>query len=149
MMSHKTKTRLATFGGAALVAFLTTSSQAVEMSFKHVMNIGSEGSAEGQFKYVEDFAIGDGKILATDAAHAYVQVFDKTSGQYLTRFGGKGDDDHHLEKPEGISIDPQGNTFVADYTTGYVKVYDRDYKWVRTTQVIHAGILRTKGQSGL
>ena len=68
----------------------------------------------------------------TDAAHAYVQVFDKTTGEYLGRFGGKGDEDEHLDKPEGIAVDDSGNIFVADYNTGYVKVYDKDHNWVMT-----------------
>ncbi len=103
------------------------------IQFKHVMNIGSQGSDPGQFKYVEDFAFDSkGNLLATDAAHAYVQVFDKTTGKFISRFGGKGDGDANLEKPEGISVDPNGNIFVADYNTGYVKVYDKNYKWVKT-----------------
>src|SRR5215212_5913024 len=75
-----------------------------KVTFEHVMNIGSTGTGEGQFKYVEDFAFTkDGHLLATDAVHAFVQVFDKTSGKFISRFGGKGDDDKHLDKPEGIA----------------------------------------------
>jgi hypothetical protein len=78
---------------------------AAGLKFEHVMNIGSEGFGEGQFKYVEDFAFSkDGHLLVTDASHAWVQVFDKTSGKFLARFGGLGDDDHHLDKPEGIAV---------------------------------------------
>src|SRR5262245_49606272 len=55
--------------------------------FEHVMNIGSTGTGEGQFKYVEDFAFSkDGHLLVTDAVHAWVQVFDKTSGKFISRF---------------------------------------------------------------
>lgn len=104
-----------------------------QLKFKHVMNIGSEGDGPGQFKYVEDFAVDSkGYLLATDAAHAWVQVFDKKTGKFITRFGGKGDEDHNLEKPEGISVAPDGRIFVADYTTGDVKIYDKDYKWLKT-----------------
>ena len=59
-------------------------------------------------------------------------MFDKTTGEYLGRFGGKGDEDEHLDKPEGIAVDDSGNIFVADYNTGYVKVYDKDHNWVMT-----------------
>ncbi|MEZ4527018.1 MAG: hypothetical protein R2941_13965 [Desulfobacterales bacterium] len=45
--------------------------------------------------------------------------------------GGKGDD-HNLDKPGGISADPKGNIWVADYNTGEVKIYDKEYKWIRT-----------------
>jgi DNA-binding beta-propeller fold protein YncE len=103
------------------------------VKFEHVMNIGSAGTGDGQFKYVEDFAFTkDGHLLVTDAAHAWVQVFDKTTGKFLTRFGGKGDSDANLNKPEGIAVDPDGNIFVADYNTGYVKKYDASYEWLLT-----------------
>lgn len=115
--------------GLALTLFVSPV-YAAEMRFEHVMNIGSEGSGEGQFKYVEDFAFAkDGKLLVTDAAHAWVQAFDKTSGAFVSRFGGKGDNDENLEKPEGISVAPDGSVYVADYNTGFVKVYDQKYTW--------------------
>ena len=101
--------------------------------FEHVMNIGSEGVGKGQFKYVEDLAFSkDGHLLATDGSHAWVQVFDKTTGEFLTRFGGQGDDDHNLDKPEGIAVDPDGNVFVGDYNTGFIKKYDPSYRWLLT-----------------
>jgi DNA-binding beta-propeller fold protein YncE len=109
-----------------------------------MMSIGEEGTGEGQFKYVEDFAFTKaGQLLATDAAHAWVQVFDKTSGKYLGRFGGKGDDDQNLEKPEGIAVDSESNVFIADYITGFVKKYDRSFKWLMTFSEYGAG----KGQN--
>ena len=104
-----------------------------KITFEHVMNIGATGTGEGQFKYVEDFAFTkDGNLLATDAVHACVQVFDKTSGKFICRFGGKGDSDAHLVKPEGIAVDPDGNIFIADYNSGFVKKYDASYKWLLT-----------------
>lgn len=120
--------------GAALVGSLAMTATAAEMRFEHVMSIGTQGNGLGQFGYVEDFdmAIDGQHILVTDASHAWVQVFDKTTGKFVSRFGGKGDDDANLEKPEGISVDPDGNIFVADYTTGDVKVYDKNYNWVKT-----------------
>ncbi len=118
---------------AGLFLGLCSPAFAGNLEFEHVMNIGSEGTGPGQFKYVEDFAFDSkGYLLATDAAHAFVQAFDKTTGKYITRFGGKGDDDANLEKPEGISVAPDGRIFVADYTTGDVKIYDKDYQWLDT-----------------
>jgi DNA-binding beta-propeller fold protein YncE len=109
------------------------SSAVSALEVEHVMNIGSQGMGEGQFLYVEDFAFDTaGNLLVTDASHSYVQVFNKKTGQFIARFGGKGDEDENLEKPEGISVAPNGNIFVADYTTGYVKVYDKQYNWVKT-----------------
>ena len=121
--------------GMAAIALLTFNAHAgSELKFEHVMDIGSEGSGEGQFNYIEDFDLTiDGQyIMATDAAHAWVQVFNKTTGEYVTRFGGRGNDDQNLEKPEGISTAPDGRIFIADYTTGEIKIYDKNYKWLKT-----------------
>ncbi len=121
-MNSKTITGIAMLFCSLLLAPHLSWVQAAPLKFEHVMNIGSEGRGAGQFKCVEDFAFTrDGRLLVTDASHSYVQLFNKTSGAYIARFGGKGDDDESLEKPEGIAVDPQGNIFVADYTTGYVK----------------------------
>jgi DNA-binding beta-propeller fold protein YncE len=132
-MSFK-RSLLLGFASAGMAAVMTIAAHAEPMRYEHVMNIGSEGSGEGQFQYVEDFDMASNgqHLLATDASHAYVQVFDKTTGKFISRFGGKGDGDANLEKPEGISVAPDGRVFVADYTTGDVKVYDKGYKWVKT-----------------
>ncbi len=50
----------------------------------------------------------------------------------MARFGGKGDEDGQLDKPEGIAVDKDGNIFIADYNTGYVKKYDKSFKWLLT-----------------
>jgi DNA-binding beta-propeller fold protein YncE len=133
-MRTNSQPALGAFLGAVLIGSQILAAEAAELRFEHVMNIGTQGYGEGQFNYVEDFdmAIGDQHIIVTDASHAWVQVFDKTNGKFITRFAGKGDEKHQMEKPEGISVDPQGNIFVADYRTGEVKVYDRNYKWLRT-----------------
>jgi DNA-binding beta-propeller fold protein YncE len=122
-----------TFLAVSALAFQPHGVQCAELAFEHVMTIGSEGTEPGQFKYVEDIAFTkDGHLVVSDAAHAWVQVFDKRSGKFLARFGGKGDDDHSLEKPEGIAVDPEGNIFVADYNTGYIKKYAPSYQWILT-----------------
>ncbi len=120
-MNRIAKSALAATVGAVLTAWIASPGLAgSSMNFEHVMNIGTQGTGEGQFKYVEDFALSiDGHLLASDAAHAWIQVFDKTTGAYLGRFGGKGDDDEHLDKPEGIAVAPNGHIYVADYNTGY------------------------------
>jgi DNA-binding beta-propeller fold protein YncE len=131
MLLGNLRVRGAVAASAFVLAMVAT--PAAALRFEHVMDIGSPGLGEGQFSYVEDFAFSaDGHLLATDASHAWVQVFDRTSGRFLTRFGGKGDDDSSLEKPEGIAVDPDGNVFVADYNTGFIKKYGPSYKWLLT-----------------
>jgi DNA-binding beta-propeller fold protein YncE len=141
-MKRGIRTAALALGLGAVLASAPVS--AADLSFEHALNFGAEGTGEGQFKYVEDFAFTkDGKLLVTDAVHAYVQVFDKTSGKFVSRFGGKGDEDQHLDKPEGIAVDPDGNVFVADYNTGFIKKYDKSFKWLMTFSEYGTG----KGQN--
>jgi len=124
---------LLAFAGGAFLLARTHGAFAETPRFEHVMSFGSEGTEEGQFKYVEDFAFSaGGHLLVTDAAHSWVQAFDKRTGQFIARFGGKGEDDHHLEKPEGIAVDTSGHILVADYNTGYIKKYSSSYQWELT-----------------
>jgi DNA-binding beta-propeller fold protein YncE len=130
-MTARNATR--TFIVGSLLIAGSIAAAASEMQFEHVMNIGSQGDGEGQFQYVEDLAFSrDGHLLATDASHAWVQVFDRSSGKFLRRFGGKGDQEENVDKPEGIATDTDGNIFVADYRTGFIKKYDSQYRWLMT-----------------
>lgn len=102
-------------------------------AFAPAFTFGTRGSGPGQFEYVEDFAFTrDGHLLVTDAAHAWVQVFEAGTGRFLTRFGGKGDGEENLDKPEGIAVDPAGNIYVADYNTGLIQAYDPAFRWTTT-----------------
>jgi len=126
------KNRVCLYCGVISIAFILTGYTG-SVQFEHVMNIGTQGSGNGQFRYVEDFAFANnGHLLATDAANSNIQVFDASTGKYITQFGGKGDEDYNFEKPEGIAVAPDGTIFVADYTTGYIKKFDPNYKWVKT-----------------
>jgi hypothetical protein len=54
---------------ALVVSLIAAAGSASAAGLEHVMNIGLEGVAEGQFKYVEDFAFTkDGHLLVTDAS---------------------------------------------------------------------------------
>ncbi len=118
---------------SSVLALVLYSISYADIRFEHVMNIGSKGSGPGQFRYIEDFSFdGNGYILVTDAANSNIQVFDKATGKYITQFGGKGDEEYNFEKPEGIAVAPDGHIFVADYTTGYIKKFDRNYTWIKT-----------------
>jgi DNA-binding beta-propeller fold protein YncE len=105
----------------------------MKVQFEHVMTIGSKGSEPGQFRYIEDFAWDiDGNLLVTDPLKANVQVFNRLTGQFIAQFSSKDDEDEPLEKPEGIAVDPEGNIFVADNSSGYIKKFDKHYRYLNT-----------------
>jgi DNA-binding beta-propeller fold protein YncE len=109
------------------------SASAGEVTFSPAFAFGSTGDEPGQFRYVEDMALSpDGRLFATDASHAWVQVFDQQTGKFLKRFGGKVDGEAGLVKPEGIALAPNGDVYVADYDTGFIKRYDAALEWKQT-----------------
>ena len=98
---------------------------------KFVGTWGSEGTNDGQFLYIEDFAFSrDGHLLVTDALRADVQKFAK-DGKFLGKFGNKKNGPANFEKPEGVAVAPNGDIFVADYLTGCIKVFDSGFKYLR------------------
>jgi DNA-binding beta-propeller fold protein YncE len=127
-----------------LAVTLATSARAAELRFEHVLNIGLTGSGNGELSRFKDLAFGrDGRLLATDAAHGVVQVFDKTTGSLVARFGGAGGPDSHLDRPAGIAVDAEGNIFVANRAAA-VKKYDSAYRW----QLSFATHQREPGEAG-
>ena len=48
-----------------------------------------------------------------DTLNSLVQLFSK-QGEYLSQFGGRGNLDHQLDYPHGLSVDTIGNIIVAD-----------------------------------
>jgi len=127
--------RLAIIGLAVLGSYAFAAAEPLQ--FEHVMNIGAKGAGPGEFQYVEDFAFSaDGKLLATDAINSNIQAFDKTTGKYLSQFGGKSTG---FEKPEGVAVDSSGNIFVADYQAGFIRKYSKDYKQLKQFSGLGAG----------
>lgn len=100
---------------------------------EHLFSFGTRGSGTGQFGYVEDFAFPPhGRLLVTDAAHGWVQVFEATTGRFLDRFGGKGDTEQNPDKPEDSAVDRDDHVFVADCNTGFIQKYAPDFPWLQT-----------------
>ncbi len=65
----------------------------------------------------------------TDALRSDVQKFTK-DGKFLGKFGGNENGPARFEKPEGLAVAPNGNIFVADNLSGYIKkLAPRRFKW--------------------
>ena len=127
-------------GGLAVAACIGGAAAGAELEFEHTMTIGSKSAGPAQFGYVEDLAFNSrGQLLVTDAAGGWVHVFDKATGAFVSRFGGKGEEEHSLEKPEGIAVDADDHVFVADYITGLIKEYDPSHRWLKTFGQFGAG----------
>lgn len=82
---------------------------------------GSNPLAAPAFKKPYDVAARNGRILVSDSAGEIVHLFDLVQGQ-LFRIGrakqGK------LQQPSGVTIDAQGNLYVADIKNKCVNIYN-------------------------
>ena len=87
---------------------------------------GSEGSGDGQFKYLADIARDptNGSLWTADfgEGHERVQHFSST-GEYLGSFAAK--------DPGAVAVDSKGNVYVATMQTqGYVRKYSPEGKLI-------------------
>lgn len=83
---------------------------------------GSEGTANGEFKYPSGIALTANRIYVTDGSNNRVQVFDKNFS-FLFNFG-IGTDPVQLSSPKKIAI-VSSIVYVAD-GSNYIRYYDLD-----------------------
>ena len=59
-----------------------------------------------------------------DSGNHRVQLFNE-QGEYVSKFGGKGNLDHQLKNPLGLSFNCDGNVIVADSINNLVKIFSQ------------------------
>ena len=97
-------------------------------AFRNALS-GSNPRAAPAFKKPYDVAARNGRILVSDSGGNIVHLFDVPSGQ-LFRIG-RGDQGKLLQ-PSGVTIDNQGNLYVADVKQKHVNVYSPVGHYLRT-----------------
>lgn len=89
---------------------------------KFMSEFGSFGSGDGQFMTATDIAVDTSGFIyvsettnqgCCEVTNNRVQVFTN-KGKFVTKFGSLGTGDGEFSMPWGITIDDQGNIFVAD-----------------------------------
>ncbi len=97
-------------------------------AFRNALS-GSNPRAAPAFKKPYDVAARKGRILVSDSGGEIVHLFDVLQGQ-LFRIG-RGDKGK-LQQPSGVTIDNQGNIYVADVKEKHVNVYSPVGHYLRT-----------------
>lgn len=77
-----------------------------------------------------DVAVIVDRIYVSDTNNYRIQVFDY-DGNFLFRFGKRGNGKGEFQFPYGIAGDAAGNVYVADLYQGRIQVFDRDGKFKR------------------
>lgn len=90
----------------------------------HLYNIGTRGTAEGEFNLPREAEIGpDGRLYVVDGGNFRVQVFEQ-DGTFVRAWGMAGRRPGQFMRPKGISLDPDGNVYVADAAFSNVQIFN-------------------------
>ena len=73
---------------------------------------------------------GQQRIIVSDQGNFRIQVFD-LEGKFLSAFGRKGTSDGEFLEPMGLALDSRGNLYVGDGTRDDVRVFDKNFTFVR------------------
>ena len=84
----------------------------------------------GQFKPV-DVAIGGDRLYVTDVMHHKVHVLDKSTGNTLLSFGGRGSEPGEFNNPTNLSVAADDTLYVVDTINFRVQQFTLDGKFIR------------------
>ena len=107
--------------------------QVVSFEGKFVTSFGQE-----VFKRPCGIAVTGEDILVTDTSHHSLFLFDKKSMKLKNRNGTKGKEEGQLHNPCGLSIDTNGDVFVADCLNNRISIFSKalEFKnWFGTEQL--------------
>jgi DNA-binding beta-propeller fold protein YncE len=87
---------------------------------------GSRGSEDGQFRYPEGVAIGDGgHVYVADMDNYRVQKFT-ADGVFVTKWGREGGGNGEFGSPTWLAADARGNIVVVDYSRERIQKFTAD-----------------------
>ena len=92
-------------------------------------------TGQGAFFGPRGIAVGpDDRIYVTDTGNNRVQVFTE-DGQYISEFGGTGEEQGFLSEPVGITINAAGEVFVADSWNHRIQVFGLNGIFIRLWEI--------------
>ncbi len=86
--------------------------------------IGKTGDAEGEFNYPTELRLNGPNLLVVDAMNFRVQVFD-LYGNFQSSIGKLGDNAGAMFRPKAVSVDSEGDIYIADALWGVIQVFNR------------------------
>jgi len=83
------------------------------------------GDEPGQFRFPTYLTLdANGNLYVTDTLNSRVQVFDP-DGNYVKKFGERGNAWGMFDKPKGVAVDSFGNVYVADSGWSNVQIFNQ------------------------
>jgi len=90
---------------------------------KVISTFGRHGAGAGEFNYPTFLAVRE-SISVIDALNYRIQTFD-LSGKFGSTFGQLGDVAGRFVSPKGISLDSDGNRYIADALMDNIQIFNR------------------------
>jgi sugar lactone lactonase YvrE len=84
----------------------------------------------GQFKPI-DVAIAGDRLYVSDVMHHQVHVLDKSTGNTLLRFGGRGSEPGEFNNPTNLTLAADGTLYVVDTINFRVQQFTPDGEFIR------------------
>ena len=109
-----------------------------ERAYSYSHSVGRNEFAGTGFRNPVDMVIGDGNVLYAlnrsyenrpDGVRVSVMTLDE---EYVTEFGSYGEGDGQFVWPTAITLDGQGNVYVADEWLNRITVFDKDGEFLRS-----------------
>lgn len=98
------------------------------LSGEHLFDIGTRGTAPGQFNLPRDAAIApDGSLYVVDGGNFRVQKFSP-DGKFISTFGSIGRQSGQFSRPKELAIDSNGNIYVVDAAFGNFQIFNPEEK---------------------
>lgn len=97
-----------------------------DLQGKRVGQLGKgKGSGPGEFLFPTYLSLDkEGNVYVTDTLNSRVQVFDP-QGQYVKKFGERGNSWGMFDKPKGVATDSFGNVYVVDSGWSNVQIFNQ------------------------
>jgi DNA-binding beta-propeller fold protein YncE len=91
----------------------------------------NSGKTDGMFNSPLCVAFDhEANIIVTDEYNHRVQVFSRT-GQFIRKFGSRGNGDGQFDYPLGVAVDGEGNIIVADRDNKRLSVWKSNGEFIR------------------
>jgi tripartite motif-containing protein 71 len=91
---------------------------------------GTKGNGNGQFSNPYGIALTNEAILVSDKKLHCIQKFN-LNGDFISKFGSKGTQNGKFSSPHGLTVDKNGNIYVAELTNHRIQIFNSNFLFIR------------------